>query len=206
MTNQTRKKIAIDIDDVVAMTTEAVRIWANRETGVVLQPEDYFLTEGGYWNYYEAVWERHGIADKLSFGDFLDNMDKDQSHIAALHDARRVIAQLKKTYDVVFITARRLVHKDSTRQWLDATIDATIPLYLSQNPFANEAAQSKGEICAELGVDILIDDNVDNCQSALQYGVEAILFGNYGWNAEPPADVLRCVSWRDVEELLDGRR
>lgn len=205
MTNQTRKKIAIDIDDVVAMTTEAVRLWANHRAGAQLQPHHYFLTDGDYWNYYEAVWDKHGIGSGMVFEDFLETMNKDQSHIAAAKDARRVIAHLKRNYDIVFITARRPTHKESTRLWLDKYIDASIPLYLSLNPFANEAAQSKGEICAELGVDLLIDDNVDNCKSALQYGVDVVLFGNYGWNADAPADMPRCISWRDVEEYLDGR-
>lgn len=205
MTSQTRKKIAIDIDDVVSMTSEAVRVWANEATGAALVTEDYYITDGGYWNYYEAVWEHHGIGHKLNFGDFLNVMDRTQAHISAASDARRVISKLKKDYDVVFITARQPSHKYTTRQWLDEYIDASIPLYLSANPFANEAAQSKGELCAELGVNILIDDNVENCRSALQYGVEVVLFGNYGWNAEAPANVTRCISWRDVEEYLDGR-
>lgn len=205
MTQPTRKKIAIDIDDVVAMTSSAVRAWANEKTGLKLTEEDYRLGDANYWNYYEAVWSHHGIADQLSFGDFLNSMDEEQGHIAPVENAKQVIAKLKKKYDVVFITARRPQHKDSTRRWLDEHIDATIPLYLSLNPFANETAQSKGQMCREMGVSILIDDNVDNCQSAIDYDVEAIVFGNYGWNAEPPVEAARCISWRDVEEYLDGR-
>lgn len=205
MAQPTRKTIAIDIDDVVAMTSDAIRVWANEKTGLALTEEDYRIGDADYWNYYEAVWQRHGIADQLSFGDFLDSMDEEQGHISPAKDARRVIAKLKKLYHVVFITARRPRHKDSTRRWLDEHIDASIPLYLSANPYANQDAQSKGELCREIGASVLIDDNVDNCQGALDYDVEAIVFGNYGWNAEPPADATRCVSWRDIEEYLDGR-
>lgn len=204
--NQTPKTlIAIDIDDVIAETSEAIRLWANQQAGVSLTKEDYLLGDGDYWNYYEAVWERHGIADVLSFGDFLDSMDEEQGHIEPIKDARRVITALKKKYDIVFITARRPQHKDSTRRWLDEYISADIPLYLSQNPFANETAQSKGELCRELGAWLLIDDNVDNCQSALDYDVEAIQFGNYGWSGSASQHMTRCISWRDIEEHLDGR-
>lgn len=201
MTSQTRKKIAIDIDDVVAMTSEAVREWANEKAGMTLGAHDYFLTEADYWNYYEAVWEKHGVAS-LSLEDFLETMDASQGHIRAMEDARRVIRALKSEYDLVFMTARRPAHKDSTRVWLDEFIDSSVPLYLSHNPFANEVAQSKGELCAELGIDMLIDDNVDNCHSALQYGVDAIVFGNYGWNVDVPDGVVRCQSWSQVEEYL----
>lgn len=204
MTSQTRKTIAIDVDDVVAMTTEAVRVWANEQAGVDLQPQDYVLPTSSYWNYYEAVWEKNGIAG-FNFGDFLDSMDVDQSHIAPVPDAARVIADLKKEYNIVFITARRPAHKDSTRVWLDEHIDAKIPLYLSHNPFANEHAQSKGEICAELGIDVLIDDNVDNAQSAVQYGVDAVVFGEYGWNIDAPAGIVRCTTWLEIEEYFGSR-
>ena len=204
MTHKARKKIAIDVDDVVAKTSEAVRIWANKEARATLQPEDYFIATNSYWNYYEAVWELHRI-EGLSFGDFLNDMDVDQSHIAPFKGAKKVITQLKKEYDVVFITARHPSHKDGTRTWLDEHIDADTPLLLSYNPFANEAARSKGEICAELGVDVLIDDNIDNCQSAVDYGVEAITFGAYGWNMELPAGVQRCATWRDVEVYFGNR-
>jgi len=205
MTSQTRKTIAIDIDDVVAMTTEAVRVWANEKSGANLQTEDYFLTEADYWNYYEAVWEHHGIVG-FKLVEFLEGMEYSQAHIAVAKDAKRVIERLKKDYTVVFITARRPAGKDSTRQWLDEHIDSTVPLYLSLNPVANSAAQSKGEICAELGVDLLIDDNVDNCHSAMQHGVEAILFGTYGWSVDAPSDVTRCNTWNDIEDYLDGRK
>lgn len=206
MTSQTRKTVAIDIDDVVAMTSEAVRVWANDKSGVHLQPQDYFLGTGAdYWNYYESVWERHGITG-LHLSEFLEGMDRNQDHISVVKGAKRVIERLADDYNIVFITARRPVQKDSTRQWLDEHIDTTIPLYLSQNPFANEGARSKGEICAELGADLLIDDNVDNCNSARLCGVEAILFGNYGWSIDAPTDLPRCISWGDVEDYLDGRK
>ena len=202
MTTRTRKIVAIDIDDVVAATSEAVRVWANHKLGATLTSEDYFITDGGYWNYYEEVWKRHGLEGRLSLEGFLKSTDRDQSHVSVVQDAQRVIAHLKKNYTVIFITARRPINKESTRRWLDEHIDAVIPLYLSMNPFSNEAAQSKRQICAELGVDLLIDDNVDNCESAEQHGVNSIVFGNYGWNVNAPASATRCLTWRDVEAYL----
>jgi|GEM_PF-1087902 len=214
---KTRQTIAIDIDDVVAKTTEAVRLWANQIGGVELAAEDYFITEAGYWNYYEAVWRAHSLEGTLSFADFLKTLNVNQAHIAVMDGAREAIAELKQYYDVIFITARTPDHKDSTREWLDERIDATVPLYLSHNPVANVVAQSKGELCAELGVSVLIDDNIDNCHSAVQYGVEAILFGNYGWNCDEavgssmgavaagPVKLSRYMSWPEITEYLCGR-
>jgi 5'' nucleotidase, deoxy (Pyrimidine), cytosolic type C protein (NT5C). len=199
MTQQTPKPIiALDIDDVVANTIDAVHLWANNIAGAKLTKEDYRTNEGDYWNYYEQVWERHGLSDKLSFSSVLETMTTDQSNIAVVEGARESIQELKSRYDFVFITSRPPYHKDATRLWIDEHIDPSISVYMAYNPVADREARSKGEICADLGVSILIDDNVDNCQSAIDYGVDALLFGTYGWNQKAPAHMKRYDSWKAI--------
>ncbi|HWT40467.1 MAG TPA: hypothetical protein VN081_04360 [Dongiaceae bacterium] len=196
-----RQMIAIDIDDVVADTMSAVQRWANTTTGAQLEGHHY-RTSDPYWDYYNSIWRRHGIADKLNFEEFLNQMATDQSHIAVQDGAREVIEVLKQQYDVIFLTSRPPAQKEATRRWLDERIDATISLYIASNPFTNAGAQSKGEICAELGVNLLIDDSVDNCTNAADYGVTPVLFGNYGWNERAPGTITRCATWYDVREYL----
>ncbi len=198
---QRRKIIAIDIDDVVANTIDAVRLWANRETGAALDDEAYH-TDDDYWNYYNAIWQRHGVGDQLNFDVFLEKMAVSQTHIAVQEDAREVIEALREKYDIVFISARPATQKDETRRWLDEHIGTDIPLYIAAHPALQQTLQSKGEICHELGVSLLIDDNIDHCMSALEYDTDAILFGNYGWNEHAPDDMKRCYTWREVGELL----
>lgn len=201
MRTEPRKTIAIDIDDVVANTIDAVRLWANMETGVEINDEAYH-TDDDYWNYYNAIWQRHGVDDKLNFEVFLEKMAVSQTHIAVQEGAREVIDALKKKYDIVFISARPAAQKDETRRWLDEHISKDIPLYIAAHPTIQQTLQSKGEICRELGVSLLIDDNIDHCKSALEYDTDTILFGNYGWNERAPADMKRCYTWREVGELL----
>ena len=95
-----------------------------------------------------------------------------------------------------------MYQKDATRRWLDERIDATIPVYMSHNPMANSEARSKGEICAELGAQYLVDDNVNNCQNAAEYGVEPLLFGSYGWNDAAPSGLRRFGTWAEVGDYL----
>lgn len=193
--------IAVDIDEVLANIVGFVHLWANETTGSALKPSDYY-TNDEFWNYYNTIWERHGIADQVNFDMVLALLAEDQSGIAVIENARQGIAALKARYDIVFITSRPSYQEEATRRWLDEHIDASIPLYISFHPGVNETARSKGEICADLGVSYLIDDNIGNCQSAVDYGVEAILFGEYGWNENAPSHMKRCKTWKDVEGYL----
>jgi uncharacterized HAD superfamily protein len=197
-------RIAIDIDDVIADTLGAVHIWANAKAGASFELHHYH-TDDEYWDYYNNIWARHGFEGKLVFEDFLDEMIVDQSNIRPNDDAKRVIKALMKKYEVVFLTARPPAVQEETRKWLDKNIDTSIPLYLACNPILNETALSKGEMCNELGVGLLIDDNIDNCNSALDHEVEAIVYGHYGWNKNAPDSMTRCLNWAAVLEQVNGR-
>lgn len=197
----TRQIIAIDIDDVVANSLDAVRLWAAELTGVELAREQYH-TDDKYWSYYDAIWQRHGIGDQIVFNDYLIKLETDQSHVAVQEGAKEVITALKQRFDIIFLTSRPVSQHDMTRQWLDERIDASIPLYMASNPVLDAAARSKGEMCHELGVSLLIDDNIDHCTNALEYDVDAIVFGDYGWNENTPDHMKRCRTWHEVGELL----
>lgn len=193
--------VGIDIDDVVANVIDSVRLWANEKTGANLTEAEY-RTDDNYWEYYNTIWQRYGLSETVNFTMVLDDLAHDQSHIALVEGARETIHALKEKYDLVFITSRPAYQQDATRRWLDERIDSEIPMYTSHNPMANSDHRSKGEICAELGVKYLIDDNVGNCQNANEYGVEPLLFGLYGWNEKAPSNLRRFFTWDEVGEYL----
>lgn len=200
--SEARPRIAVDVDDVVAGTMEATRLWANRVTGAALTPQDYH-TSDTYWEYYNSIWARHGLSDRIRFEQFLTMMETDQSHIPVVEGARAALERLQTTFDIIFITSRPMAQREATRMWLDEHIGLReAPLYIAHNPKANHDARSKGEICAELGVSLLVDDNPNNCQSALDYGIDAVLFGSYGWNDQASEQLPRCATWSEVEEYL----
>lgn len=196
-----RPLIAIDIDDVVSDSLEATRAWANARAGLDLQPEHYSVEED-YWHYYNRIWLTHGAGDVLNYNDFLDGMVEDQAHIPLLAGAEYAIKQLSNQYDIVFLTARPSYLETSTRQWLTQVFGPDVPVYFSNNPFNETAGKTKGEMCKELGAWLLIDDNADNCRSVLEQGLEAMLFGTYGWQRDIPQGVTKCADWPEVVEYL----
>ena len=197
----TRPRIAIDIDDVLADSHTAARAWIEARTGLSARSEHY-EAHSDYWNYYNRVIATHDASSPVRYEEFLAELADDQAHVPLLAGAQFAIQTLRADYDVVLITARDPSLEAATRRWLDAHFDEPIPLYLSSNPLVTSTAKSKGEWCRELGVSVLIDDNTANCQSALDHGVKAILFGDYIWQVDPPADAVRARDWPAVLEKI----
>lgn len=191
--------IAIDIDDVVADSTETLRHAVNRKHGVELTKEHYRI-KGKNRRYYEYVWETNGLGGKAAFDDFHVVMTADQSHVELVEGAEKAVGHLKERFHLVFITARPVEWDGATRRWFTKHFGGDIELHFSQGYF-NERGKTKGELCKELGAKWLIDDVPENCQSAVQEGVNAILFGDYGWSEDVPG-ALRCHTWAEVEERL----
>lgn len=195
--------IAIDIDDVLAQGTESLRQEVNRRLGVNLLPEHYQIP-GPYWQYYETVWEQHGLADRISMEELNPQMVKDQSHVLVFEEAKDVLKKLSEKYRLFVVTARNVEWETATRRWLSSHFpDVFADIYFAGDHGGN---QTKGELCVEIGAEWLIDDNVGHAQTALEQGIKVVLFGDYGWhkNIEIHEDIVRCKDWPAVLEYFDG--
>lgn len=199
-----RSIIAIDLDDTIADSTEALRLLVNQRLGAELTTEDYRV-EGEYWGYYERVWSQHGLTD-ASHDDFSAEMVVDQMHVPLLPGASFAIKQLLKRFQVIFVTARDASWEEATRSWITNHFgEEPFELYFIES-HKNENAQTKGQLCQGLGAALLIDDNVQHCKSAIDEGLGAVLFGNYGWHVDVPVGIVRCHDWPAVLEHIDGTR
>jgi FMN phosphatase YigB (HAD superfamily) len=194
------KLITVDIDDVVADSTEAFRVAVNEHTGANLTPEDYKVPHRDYHEYYEHVWKSHGlnvIYDEISLP-----MQIDQSHVALIAGAKRALGELAKRYRIAFVTSRSISWEDATHLYIGAEFnDLNAGVYFTNK----QAGISKGQVCRELGASWHIDDNPEHCQSVLDEGIQAILFGEYGWHHKIPTGAIHCKNWQEVEEYFDGR-
>lgn len=197
-----KETIAVDIDDVLADSTEAYRIRVNEQTGALLSSEHYRV-EGEYWGYYERIWRQHDLAVDI---DELDQeMIEDQSRIPLLPGAELALGQLLVKFQLVLVTARNPLWETSTRKWLEQHFGETTPDLFFSEAHSDPAKRTKGQICKELGATWLIDDNPQHCQSAMDEGVTPILFGSYGWHYEVPADIQKCETWQEVLEFFESR-
>lgn len=198
-----KQTIAIDIDDVIADSTEALRVSVNERTGAALTRDHYLNVGGEYWGYYERVWRAHDLIGQVSYKEYAAEMAKDQSDVPLLPGADLAIHELAKRFHIIFITARDKKSEQETRRWISehfATDDFEV--YFCESHDSAEA-KTKGQLCKEFGASVLIDDNVGHCQSALDENLSAILFGEYGWQTNVPESMVRCLSWPEVMERLD---
>lgn len=194
-------KIAIDIDDVLADSTESLRLLVNKRLSMSL-PKSAYRVPGRYWGYYERVWSEHGIAGQLDFKALNQEMEIDQSHVPVMANAQYAVHELVKDFHIVFVTSRDASWEKATKRWLHEQFgDENVEVYFCES-HKNEAAKSKGEICKDLGADLLIDDNPSHCQSATDEGIATILFGEYGWHQDAEEDAVRCKDWPSVVEYV----
>jgi uncharacterized HAD superfamily protein len=201
MSKMKRPIIALDIDDVLAGSMTAVRLMVNKQLGVELQPEHYAVA-GDYWGYYESIWASHGLA--ISFDDLDEKTLKDM--YLPFEKAAPVLTKLAKHYRLVVITSRNENWRELTRQWSKQHFPGLISDIVFAGSKEHAIKRTKGEVCAELGAEWLIDDNLEHCIDAAKYGVQPILFGMYGWQRGAPEDMIRCKDWTAVEECFDGRK
>lgn len=193
--------IAIDIDDTIADSTESLRLLVNKYAGVSL-PQEAYRMNGDYWGYYERVWKANNIADKASYDDFANEMVDDQSRVPLLPGAEFAINELARQYDIVLLTARDKTWEKATKRWLlDNLGNHVIDVHFT-SAHKDEREMTKGQLCRHLNAKILIDDNVEHCLSALNEGVQPILFGDYGWHHHAPGNIKRCKDWQAVLEFF----
>lgn len=193
--------IAIDIDDTIADATESVRLMANKKSGITLAPEHYRV-KGEYWGYYRRVWAEHGVDQYLTFEEHEKAMALDQSEVLAIPGAEAALMRLAQDYDLVLVTSRDPSWEAATRLWLTSSFpEITFGIHFADS-HRTENGQTKGQICKQIGAKLLIDDNDDHCFSALEAGIAAIRFGEYGWHKEESVLIPCCKTWQDVLEYI----
>lgn len=196
-----RQLIAVDIDDTLADSTELIRLRVNERYNVDISKEAY-RSKGEYWGYYTRVWAEHGL-HTLTIQDLDDSMLDEMTRLPLLPSALYAIKEISKQYDVVIITARSQEREAVTRRWIKSTFEGMdIDVHFS-SAHRDETAMTKGQICKQLGAKYLIDDNVGHCQSALDEGVSAVLFGEYGWQTGSTTGMVICKDWPAVLDYFN---
>ncbi len=196
------RTIAVDIDDVLAISAQALVDYSNTRWGTRLTVEDYDEDWGKMWQV-DLEEERRRSDEWHVSGGIVNKSPKEEG--------LSVLQHLSSKYRLVIATSRRKIIQEDTRLWIEKHYKGIFSeIHYSgiwDERLPNSHALTKAQLCREIGADYLIDDQVKHCLGAAEAGVEALLFGDYKWNREVdlPRGVIRVKDWPAVKEYFDAR-
>lgn len=196
------KTIAVDIDDVLAISARALVEFSNARWGTHLTVEDYDEDWAKMWGVDHAEESRRSDVWHTS-GGIVQKQPREEG--------LKVLKELAKSYKLVVATSRRKIIQKDTEDWITKHFGGIFSavhfsgIWDARTPQSH--MQTKAQMCADIGADYLIDDQVKHCVGAAENGVQALLFGDYAWNrsAVLSAGVTRVNDWQAVGDFFNGR-
>lgn len=182
-------KIGIDLDDVLGDFVPAFLEYHNKvyETSFVL--EDVFSYR---------IWEVLGVARDEAMRRVAEYSERHIMEIQPVVSARESVEALSQGYELHVITARPEIFVEKTSQWLEMHFPKMFSGIHSVEYLSTH--RTKGDVCDELGIYVVIDDFFDNAASCIAPGRKVLLF-NAPWNrsmSDLPAGMKRVCSWEDA--------
>jgi phosphoglycolate phosphatase-like HAD superfamily hydrolase len=183
--------VAIDYDGTIADTNRAKSEWIKAHLGLQVPPWHCSRTdcvpiigEDAYRQLGDWVYERTSTLQAEALPGALD----------ALH----LLAKQSELHIVTARPGRRIVF---ACEWLENK--GVLDLFQG---IRTSAGTSKAEICADLGADVLVDDDLRHVEKADVEGMLRILM-QYGREGESDCgpQVVFCSSWEQVLDLVEQR-
>ena len=189
-----RLTIAVDCDDVLAATTPFFINEYNKAYNTNVQlSQAHAMTEDVWGAPADEVITR---IDAFMNTDAYKQLGPTAEEILVLKD-------LAQNHSLHLVTARKETERELTQAMLDRDLK---DIFVSIDLVGWQG--SKGEVCARIGADVLIDDSARHLHDAIKNGLSkdgAILFGGYAWNAADSdhEDLTTCSDWPEVKRVID---
>lgn len=186
-------KIGIDIDDTVAETNdrlivEAIKYDKEKCKGKGFKDKNaYSFMDMFFWN----VLELDGFFNIVRKGTFFSTLDPVQNAVTYVNQLR------KDGHKIYFITRRQnnFKTKGMTKKWLKKNGFEFDKLYAG--------IEKKGAKCEELGIDLLIDNDLKNVKEAEEHNIKAILKGT---PFNETKKYTRIENWEDIYKHISKGR
>ena len=192
------RKIAIDVDDVLANFHTALIDWHNENYGTSLKISDIISY------HFHKVWG--GTTEETLQKISLFSNSIFFKTLQPLFGAVNAVNILSRENELYVVTSRSSLLEEKTRIWLDEFFkDRFLGIFHSSNHYskAKNSGKTKLDLCKELGASVLIDDSLDYVLQCDSTRVKGILFGDYPWNQEGEiSNKLRARNWKEVLEKL----
>lgn len=176
-------KIGIDIDNTICSTDELLDKKIDdyiKEKG--MSQEEFFSDIKYMSDFYEEKLLEVVFEDQVKDG-FLDVLNK-----------------LKINNEIIIVTARNEKLSRSFQNMRKATLEWLEKNNIYYDKYYDDAyKEGKVRVCKKEGIDIIIDDDINNYLAFKDSGIKTLLFDDKGKYLDI---VDRVGSWREVEEVL----
>ncbi len=118
--------------------------------------------------------------------------------------AKEVLEFLSEKYELFIITSRPAHIKEKTAKWLERHFEKVFKhIHFSANEYIGVTGKTKAEICKNLRIDLLIEDNLGYAMEAAKSGIKVLMFDT-PWNQTDSLhpNITRVSSWKEVLEEL----
>lgn len=117
--------------------------------------------------------------------------------------AKESILELSENNKIFFITSR--VFRDGTLESLKKTFPKmNFDLIFSHNPYVKTGKKTKSEICRNLGINFMIEDDLIHSEKCAKEGVKTLLLEK-PWNQsyEDNENIIRVTGWPEIVEKIN---
>ncbi len=176
-------KIGIDIDNTICSTDELLDKKIDdyiKEKG--MSQKEFFSDIKYMSDFYEEKLLEVVFEDQVKDG-FLDVLNK-----------------LKSNNEIIIVTARNEKLSKSFQNMRKATLEWLEKNNIYYDKYYDDAyKEGKVRVCKKEGIDIIIDDDINNYLAFKDSGIKTLLFDDKGKYLDI---VDRVGSWREVEDIL----
>ena len=191
-------KIGIDIDGVVAEYLQGFCDFYNHHYKDNLKLDDF---------------RKFSISHTLGVDNNESMRLRDEFHntcffnnLCLVSGCRDVINKLREDHDIVFISSREDSLMIKTRDFFQRFFpDNKFKIIFSGDIFDNKEKRKKHEICNEMGIKVLIEDDIDICYKYLD-NIKIILLKR-PWNKEQDKEhdnLIKADDWGDVFDIINN--
>lgn len=185
--------IGIDIDEVLAELIVDILKFYNKKDNTNIEKKDVFHFDFKY------IWKLSNEETSNRFYEFFRS--ENFSKIQPLKGSIEGIQELAKKHELHLITARPDDIKETTLSWIKTHYPTVFKEIHFTNHWGNGVGnpKTKGEICKELNIDLMIEDCLEYALSITSKGIPVILM-DQPWNQTNDSfkDIKRVNSWDEA--------
>jgi uncharacterized HAD superfamily protein len=189
--------IAIDLDGVLADTLAAFISFHNEMYGTTFIKEHFHS---------DRYWEITGETKEVFTAKFDQFIETPYfQNIEPLQDAFDIVSSLARDHQLIVITARQTELAGKTNTWIKKHFSKKFQQVhvINHAAFAKKGkTMTKKEICQKLGVDILIEDSLENARECVSDKTKVLLLDTLWNQGKLPKGVVRVPSWKDIPKFL----